>query len=177
MTFDGHINMWDKKSRFTALVQATSSKLYRYAWWLCQDKQIAEDLVQETFARAWKSLEDLREEKAALAWLMTTLRHENARRFEQVQAEFSAMEVDALADHYQHYDTSTEAFVLRQALVKMPKKYCEPLILQVLEGLSCDEIADQLEISTSAVMTRLFRARQKLREMINGNKVEKVSEL
>ncbi len=71
--------MWDKKSRFTALVQATSSRLYRYAWWLCRDKHIAEDLVQETYARAWKSLGDLRDEKAALSWLMTTLRRENAR--------------------------------------------------------------------------------------------------
>lgn len=169
--------MWDKKSRFTALVQATSSRLYRYAWWLCQDKHIAEDLVQETFARAWKSLCDLRDEKAALAWLMTTVRRENARRFERVQPEFSVMEVDALADHYQHYDTSTEAFVVRQALVRLPVEYREPLLLQVLEGYSCDEIAEQLNISSNVVMTRLFRARQKLRELINGKKKGKVNEL
>jgi len=42
-------------------------------------KHIAEDLMQETYGRAWKALGDLRDEKAALSWLMTTLRRENAR--------------------------------------------------------------------------------------------------
>ncbi len=169
--------MWDKKSRFTALVQATSSRLYRYAWWLCRDKHIAEDLVQETYARAWKSLGDLRDEKAALSWLMTTLRRENARRFEKIQPAYSDIEIEGVVDLYQHYDTSTEAFVLRQALIRLSVEYREPLILQVLEGWSCEEIAKHLDISINAVMTRLFRARKKLRDQVEGEVEGKVSKL
>jgi len=66
------------------------------------------------------------------------------------------------------YDTSTEAFVLRQALAKLPDEYREPLILQVIAGYSIKEIALQMDLSTGAVMTRVHRARQKLRDTLQG---------
>lgn len=59
--------MWDKKSRFTILVEALSADLYRYAYWLVGDQHIGEDLVPETFTRAWRSLDNLREDGAAKA--------------------------------------------------------------------------------------------------------------
>ena len=68
-----------KHSGFESLVRAYSSELYRYAYWLCRDRFTAEDLVQETFARAWKSWDDLRDDKAAKSWLYTILRNEHAR--------------------------------------------------------------------------------------------------
>ena len=61
--------MWNKKSRFTVIVEALSSDLYRYAYWLSGDKHTAEDLVQETFMRAWRALDSLRDEHSAKAWL------------------------------------------------------------------------------------------------------------
>lgn len=73
--------MWNKQSRFTALVNAFTPDLYRYAFWLCGEAATAEDLVQETFTRAWRSLDKLREEHSANTWLITALRRENARRF------------------------------------------------------------------------------------------------
>lgn len=162
--------MWNKQSRFVALVKAYSDDLYRFAYWLCHDKSQAEDLVQETMARAWRSLDSLNDDRAAKSWLFTILRRENARRFERIQAELVDIEPDSIADTMRDYDVSTEAFVLRQSLADLANKYREPLLLQVLAGFSCDEIAQQLEISTSAVMTRLFRAKQQLRESITGEK-------
>ncbi len=66
----------------------------------------------------------------------------------------------------EEYDTRTEAFVLRRALEQLPEEYREPLVLQVIGGYSTEEIAGQLGIKAGAVMTRLFRARKKLREML-----------
>ena len=159
-----------------ALVKAYSDDLYRFAYWLCHDKDQAEDLVQETMTRAWRSLDSLKDDKAAKGWLLTILRRENARRFERIQPDLVDIEPDSIAETISDYDVSTEAFVLRQSLADLPIKYREPLLLQVLAGFSCDEIAGQLEISTSAVMTRLFRARQQLRESITGDK-HQVSEV
>ena len=73
---------------------------------------------------------------------------------------------EELKDTAKDYDTSTEAFVLRRAIRDLPKEYREPLLLQVIGGYSQKEIASQLGITTAGAGTRLFRARQKLREVL-----------
>jgi RNA polymerase sigma-70 factor (ECF subfamily) len=57
---------------------------------------------------------------------------------------------------------------MRAAIAKLEPKYREPLVLQVLGGFSCEEIARELGQTEAAVMTQVFRARQKLRSMLEG---------
>jgi len=52
--------MMTKQVRYEALVKALHGDLYRYAYWLTHEKQVAEDLVQETFLRAWRALDSLK---------------------------------------------------------------------------------------------------------------------
>jgi len=59
----------------------------------------------------------------------------------------------------------SELYTLRGAILKLPLEYREPLIMQVLGGFSTAEIAEELSLSSTAVLTRLFRARNKLRTM------------
>src|SRR5437660_12185132 len=66
---------------FEHTVRAYSADLYRYAYWLCRDRHLAEDIVQESFARAWKAWSELRDFAQAKAWLMTILRNEFMRSF------------------------------------------------------------------------------------------------
>ncbi len=141
--------------------------LYRFAYWKCRDRLQAEELVQETYLRAWKSIDSLRDANAAKSWLFTIFHREYARQFERKRFEMQDVEeLGNLPDRRATHDTSTEAFVLRRALATLADEYREPLVLQVLGGFSCDEIAEMLEISGSAVMTRLFRARKQLRELL-----------
>ncbi len=171
------MGMWNKQTRFTMLVEAYSSDLYRYAWWLCHNKETAEDLVQETFTRAWRSLDSLQDEKAAKYWLMTTLRRENARLYERKRPQAAAgVEPDSMPATDVGYDTSPEAHVLRQALAGLHEDYREPLLLQVIGGYSCDEIAGIMDISASAVMTRLFRARKKMQQVLLGDDRQEAEE-
>lgn len=151
---------------FEMLVRICSAYLYRYAYWLCRDKALAEDLVQETFMRAWKSLDSLRDAKAARWWLITILRRENARRFERYRPKETNVDPDDLEAREPGCDTSTEAFVLRRAIAALPEAYREPLLLQVLGGYTCYEIAELLALSGRAVSTRLFRARQRLHAVL-----------
>ena len=133
---------------------------------------MADDLVQETFTRAWRAIDTLRNQSAAKYWLITTLRREHARLFERQQPDFAEVDPDTLVSSQTGFDTSIEAHLLRLSLHKLPDEYLEPLILQVLWGYSCEEIAEILDLSKSAVMTRLFRARQKLRELLEQDNVQ-----
>jgi len=155
-----------RELQFNELVAVYMKDLYRYGFWLTGNKAVADDLVQDTMVRAWKSLHKLQDVKAVKGWLITILRRENARRFERIQPEYSAIPTEELAAKKQDYDTSTEAFVLRQTLERMPVEYREPLLMQIIYGYSQKEIAAQLGISSAGAGTRLFRARQKLREML-----------
>ena len=152
-----------RRRRFETVVNTYAKDAFRYAFWLCKDRHIAEDIVQESFARAWKSLDQLTDDKAAKSWLFTILRRENARRFERYKPQMEALEPNQIIASKENYDTSIEAFVLRQALAQLNEEYREPLVLQVIGGYSMEEIAQQLGLSKGAVMTRVHRARQKLR--------------
>jgi RNA polymerase sigma-70 factor (ECF subfamily) len=96
------------------------------------------------------------------------MRRENARRFERYRPQEAAVPVEELSERKQTYDTSTEAFVLRQAIGELPPKYREPLLMQVLGGYSQKEIAEHLGISMAGAGTRLFRARQRLCQRVAG---------
>lgn len=161
-------HMGGKQTRFEALVHALSNDLYRYAVWLCRDRHRAEELVQETFLRAWRALDSLRDERAAKGWLITILRREHARAYERYRPELdSELNLDHLAASPSA--SAAETLALRRAIAELAPQYSEPLLLQVLGGYRCDEIAKLLDLSPGAVMTRLFRARQKLRAVLTGN--------
>ena len=156
--------MGSRQSQFEALVQAYASDLYRYAVWRGNNAETAEDLVQETFLRAWKSLDKLRDARAARGWLMTILRREHARQFERPRVEGHRLdELDPEPVMGRGAREPADVLALRQGLAALPKEYREPLLLQVLGGYSCSEIGERLGIKPGAVMTRLSRARYKLR--------------
>jgi RNA polymerase sigma-70 factor (ECF subfamily) len=148
---------------FEELARTHWRSLYKYAHRLCGDSHTAEDLVQDSLLRAWRSIDRLQHPGAALGWMKTIVRRENARRFERIQPRESAIPTEELPSERRGYDTSAEAFVLRRAIRDLPKEYREPLLLQVLHGYSQQEIAERLGLSSAGVGTRLFRARKKLR--------------
>jgi RNA polymerase sigma-70 factor (ECF subfamily) len=155
-----------REQQFNALIATYMGDLYRYGYWLAGSHAVADDLVQETLVRAWKSMDKLKDQKAVKGWLLTILRRENARRFERKRPQESAIPTEELAADRKDYDTSTEAFVLRQALDRLPEEYREPLLMQVIYGHSQKEIAAHLGISVAGAGTRLFRAREKMRELL-----------
>lgn len=161
--------MPDKESRYEKLVNAYSGWLYRYAYWLCGQQSAAEDLVQETFLRAWRFMDSLNDEGAAKSWLTTILRRENARRFERRQLQYSDVEMEMIPAENTDIDDRPEVLALRNALRELPVKYREPLILQVLQGYSLDEIAEVFELPRNTIATRLHRARQKLKARLEDD--------
>jgi RNA polymerase sigma-70 factor, ECF subfamily len=167
--------MATKQAQFDALVRATSGDLYRFGYWLCRNEALAEDLVQETLLRAWRSLDDLRDTAAAKAWLITILRREHARLYERKTPPQDNLDDVVVEDRDSRTpEEESEDGLLRTAMARLEPKYREPLLLQVLGGFSCEEIARELKLSSAAVMTQLFRARQKLKAILGGSGEEAV---
>lgn len=159
--------MSNKLKRYESLILALHADIYRYAYWLVKDKAIAEDIVQETFLRAWKSLDSLNDEKSAKAWLITILRRENARRFERKQFDLVDIDDVSIADELISNEVEIEHRELRAIMASLSEEYREPLMLQIVFGYSGDEIAEQLNLNKNTVMTRLFRARNQVKEALD----------
>jgi RNA polymerase sigma-70 factor (ECF subfamily) len=151
----------ENKKQFEQTVRAYSADLYRFAYGLCRDRFVAEDLVQQTFERAWKNWKSLGDVVAVKSWLLTILRREHARLYERKKLDTTEEDLDTLEVFSPNVPTSHVE--LEQFVASLPLTYREPLLLQVLGGFACSEIAEILEISEGAVMTRLTRARQMLR--------------
>ncbi len=149
-----------RKQKFERLVKAYSGDVFRYALFLCRNRALAEDLSQETFTRAWRFLDNLRDESKAKSWLLTTTRRENARQYERIQPTFEDMDVEQLSDAQ---TSNNDVFLLRRHIAALPLHYREALVLQVVGGYSGAEIARMLKLPRATVNTRLFRARQRLK--------------
>ena len=153
-----------RRQRFDQKVGVFHQDMYRYAAWLCRDKAIAEDVVQEALLRAWKSLDALRDDAAAKPWLLTIVRRENARYFERKRIE--TVDIDNLTASQSALlseQPDDDLGDMREAIFSLEDDYREPLVLQVLMGFSTNEIAEQMGLKQGAVLTRLHRARTKLK--------------
>jgi RNA polymerase sigma-70 factor, ECF subfamily len=164
-------NSSPERRRFEAVCMPFRADVFRFVYWLCRDRSLAEDVVQETLLRAWRSLDSLGDEQAAKPWLLTIARRELARVFERKR--LPTVDID-VANEAQHEALSVndqhDVEEMRRAIMQLDVIHREPLVLQVLMGYSTDEIAGHLEISVAAVLTRLFRARQVLRQQMVGSR-------
>jgi RNA polymerase sigma-70 factor (ECF subfamily) len=148
------------------LFEALRPELMRFACWLARDRTVAEDVVQEALLRAWRSRQELKDPAAARSWLLTIVRREHARLYERKRLELTNLhEAIEREDGNLAADGEGEGEIvaLRAAIMRLPDEYREPLVMQVLGGFTAEEIGRELELSTSAVLTRLFRARNRLR--------------
>ena len=152
------------QNSFETMVHAYSGDLYRFAYWMCRERTVAEDLVQETFARAWANWESVNDEKAAKGWLLTICHHEHARLYEKKRIQIDDEELDEMMHGV---ESKIEAsYEMREALGLLPTPYREPLLLQVLGEFSCAEIGAMLDISEATAMQRVTRARKTMRQII-----------
>jgi RNA polymerase sigma-70 factor (ECF subfamily) len=162
-----------RRRRFERLCEPLRADLYRFAFWLARDPSVAQDIVQETLLRAWRSLEALTDDGAVKPWLLTIARREHARLHERKR--LVTVDLDDLAvaeDPALGRSDDHETADVRAAILALPDEYREPLVLQVLMGYSTDEIATQLGLTNGAVLTRLCRARQRLRAVVLGRTEE-----
>ena len=159
-------------AEFNALVDAHASALYRIAYRMMGDRHEAEDIVQETFRSAWKSRDAYEEGRGDRAWLASILRRRVVDRWRRQAPpttfasdqtpDVEVAAVDPLAGDY------TDE--MQRALSQLPDELRETLLLVVVGELTHQETADLLEIPLGTVLSRVSRARRRLRELLVGLK-------
>ena len=164
---------------FAQAALACLEGLYRYAMTLSHDQANAEDLVQETYLRAVRSSGQLAPGSNLKSWLYTILRNTwfNQRRHAQSGPAFvdlddgpnsgAAGQVRSSDDPYATYLRHVEHEQVRAAVNSLPPQYREVIALREFEGLSYQDIGVILGCPAGTVMSRLSRARDRLREILS----------
>jgi RNA polymerase sigma-70 factor (ECF subfamily) len=148
--------------------------LYRYAMVLTRNRSEAEDLVQETYVRAIRAMDSLRAGSNLKSWLYTILRNVwiNQLRKQYTSPEMGSTELDEVVMEtskgpHELYVNSLWREQLRQAIHQLPVDFREVIVLREYEELSYQEIAKLVGCPVGTVMSRLARARTKLRALLS----------
>jgi len=158
---------------FEELALPLFDRLYNFAHWLTQNREEAEDLVQETFAKALKGFSSFQQGTNFRAWIYRILR--NTFLTSRTGLKSTATEPLDLEDNEDILPATTntpESILLdrldqqlvRQALDRLPVRYREILLLCEVEEMSYQELSSALAIPIGTVMSRLSRARRALRD-------------
>lgn len=164
--------------------------VYRFALRLSGAPDQAEDLVQETFLRAWRSWGQYTQGTAAKSWLFTICRNvflrgrERTQRHDDIVAEnagrsgpgpnpvnpvwVSVLGVDPEGDFFE----SIVDDQIVKAIESLPEEYRTAVVLSDLEGLPYAEIAELMDVPIGTVKSRLFRGRRQLQEVLYEYAVE-----
>jgi RNA polymerase sigma-70 factor (ECF subfamily) len=143
-------------------------RLRRYARALAGDRAAADDLVQDTLERAWAKLHLYRRGTDLRAWLFTVMHNVYVN---QLRAARPVAQLDEDMPELSQPGRESDGLELRDldlAIRRLPPDQREVLLLVVLEDMSYDEAAGALGIPIGTVMSRLARAREKLRAMFSG---------
>ena len=152
---------------FDAIMTRYEGRLLRLLTGLGGDVEVARELCQDSFLAAYQALPRVRGELRLSAWLHT-IAVNRARSYHRRRRLRSWLPLDEerLTSQAQETEESVATHdAVQRVLHQLPRDYAYPLLLQIVSGLSCREIAEVLGSSEGAVKVRLLRARQTFRRL------------
>lgn len=153
------------------LMTAYGDDVWNYAFLLCKRTDLADDITQDTFLKAYRHLSSFRGQSSVKTWLFTIARN---TAFDYRKSGFfkRVLLSDAIEHRGSHPSAEAEAMdviishELWEHVMNLPVKLRESLILYAHHQLKIREIAQLLELSEGTVKSRIFKARLKLTQMI-----------
>jgi RNA polymerase sigma-70 factor, ECF subfamily len=181
------------REAFARLVDGTSGPIYRMALQILGDSQDAEDVLQETYIKAYHALPGFEGRSSLTTWLYRIATNEALMLLRKRKPGVVSMDEGALFDGEEESEgmqivdfcclpegellSSETRRYLDQAVQNLPENMRLVFVLRDLEGLSIQETAATLNISENNVKTRLLRARLRLRQELSGYFAERVQEV
>ena len=169
-------------SAFEELVRRYDRNVFRIAQHITQNREDAEDVVQDAFLKAYENLQNFQEQSKFYTWLvriavneaLMRLRRRRPERMvsldEEVKTDEDSMPrevADWSPNPEQLYTQSELRDILTKTIQGLPSSFRTVFVLRDVEGLSTEETAEALDLSIPAVKSRLLRARLQLRERLN----------
>jgi RNA polymerase sigma-70 factor (ECF subfamily) len=163
-----------KTEAYNALVQRYQRQVYNLAYRMLGNADDAGDLVQDTFLRAYGALSSFRQDASFLTWLykiasnlcIDQMRSRKSRGALSLDVELEEGR-EPMADRTQGPEESVVrgavANIVHKEVMNLPERYRIVVVMRHLQGMSIDEIAEDLDLPSGTVKTHLFRAREMLR--------------
>lgn len=140
-----------------------------YLW--VKDREVANDVLQQVFEKAWIRKNDLEHMDNPTGWMVKALKNESLQHFRSTRKIDPLGDLDLEDSTKINEEESTDRIQLVwRFLEKLPEKQREVFLLREVEGLTYEEIANYLEINLDQVKINLFRARQQLKVHLTGKK-------
>jgi RNA polymerase sigma-70 factor (ECF subfamily) len=177
-------NAVDTKVRYFELTMWPHMRAaYNLARWLLRNDQDAQDVVQESFLKAYKAQESFRGSEAR-TWMLSIVRN-TAMDFRRRYKSGTEVALEDQGPEPEDDSPDPEGALLaqsrrdqvRQAISHLPAEFREVIVLREIEGLSYKEIASVLDIPMGTVMSRLSRARNLLLADLGGTKLDGAGEV
>ena len=165
-----------KSKQFEAVALAHIDSVYRFALYMSKNKSNAEDLVQDTYLKAYRFFDKFEAGTNCKAWLLTILRNTFINTIYRDSGHPQTIYLPEMEEHGRELlaDSDTEGEVFKNllddditaAINILPAEYKTAILLADIEGLSYKEIADIMDCPIGTVMSRLHRGRRLLRERL-----------
>ncbi|MCH6198494.1 sigma-70 family RNA polymerase sigma factor [Aquiflexum sp. LQ15W] len=157
------------KTFFEAHIWSLKNKLYRMAFLWVKDREVAQDILQAVFEKAWLRKDELQRMENPTGWLVRSLKNESLQHFRISKKFDSIVDFDIEASE-ESLDRSEEVKLVFRFLESLPEKQREIFQLREVEGLTYEEIGEYLEISLDQVKVNLHRARKTLKDYLMQQK-------
>ncbi len=159
---------------FESLYREYYRKIYAFLNRMCADENLAEDLTQETFLQAYKSLYKFQGECEIFTWLAAIGKHAYFKYLKKKKLHLDAANLDLVAQSYLEGDVSPEEHIskkdiekaVRKVVENIPKKYRDVVVLRIYAELPFSQIAQILRISENSAKVIYFRAKKMLMEVL-----------
>ena len=162
---------------YAEIVLRYEAKLHRYVTYLCHNHTMADDVVQDTFIKAYQNLNGFNPHYKFSPWIYRIAHNETMNAIKKIR--YTTDDIDELPD--QHYDQGVEELIdsdilkqhVRGCLDKLDSKYREVVQLVYFEHMKYDEASDVLRVPTSTIGVWLSRAKAQLKELCRQQGVKR----